>query len=277
METLWQNFIASNDWLTTIIEIFIILLLAWIISHILRKLILHHCKINIKFALRIKNIVIAIFTTISILSQFNAFQGIMSTLLASGGIVAVVLGLAAQETMSNFISGMMITTFKPFKIGDLIKVNNGEYMGTVYDISLRHTIILTFENTKVVIPNNVMNSATLENISVESFKTNFLDIHISYDSDLEKAMGIIEEEVKKHPDYLNINIDEEDQITTRLIAFENSSIHLKTTIYSKNHSIGYAMLSDLRIAIKHRFDDANIEIPYPHYVISTSHREEKRP
>lgn len=273
METIWQNFIASNNWIIACIDILVILILTWIISHFLKKLILRHCKTNVKFALRIKNIVIYIFAGIGILSQFNAFQGIMNTLLASGGIVAVVLGFAAQETMSNFMSGMMITTFKPFKIGDLIKVNNGEYMGTVHDISLRHTVILTFENTKVVIPNNVMNSATLENISVESYKTNFLDMHISYESDVRKAMLIIEEEVKRHPDYL-VTSHPEEAIVTRLVDFEDSSLHLKTTIYSKNHSIGYAMLSDLRLNIKERFDQEGIEIPYPHRVIHTKNNAE---
>lgn len=266
METLWQNIQTSNDWIVVGLDIFIILLLAWIISYITKKIILRHCHTNVKFALRIKNIVVYTLAIIGILSQFNVFNGIMSTLLASGGIVAVVLGFAAQETMSNFISGMMITTFKPFKIGDLIKVNNGEYMGTVFDISLRHTVILTFENTKVVIPNNVMNSATLENISVDSYKTNFLDIYISYESDLEKAMQIISEEVQNHHDYFSPD-HQKQPVITRLVDFENSSLHLKTTVYSKNHSLGYAMLSDLRINIKKRFDKEHIDIPYPHRVI----------
>lgn len=269
METAWKNFLSSNNWIAMSINIMIIFILSWILSFILKKIIHRHCKTNVKFALRLKNILIYTITSIGVLSQFDAFNGIMSTLLASGGIFAVVIGLAAQETMSNFISGMMINTFKPFKIGDLIKVNNGEYMGTVQDISLRHTIILTFENTKVVIPNNVMNTATLENISVDSYKTNFLDLHISYDSDIQKAMSIIEEEVKKHKNYITIQKKKkEEPVITRVVDFEHSSIHLKTTIYSKDHSIGYAMLSDLRIAIKQRFETEGIVIPYPHYVIT---------
>lgn len=268
METAWNNFLASNNWIAICINIIIILIISWVISYILKKVIVRHCKVNVKFALRLKNIVIYTIASIGIFSLFDAFNGIMSTLLASGGIFAVVIGLAAQETMSNFISGMMINTFKPFKIGDLIKVNNGQYMGTVQDISLRHTIILTFENTKVVIPNNVMNTATLENISVDSYKTNFLDLHISYDSDLQLAMKIIEEEVKKHKDYLTTNKNKtKDPVVTRVVDFEQSSLHLKTTVYSKDHSVGYAMLSDLRISIKDRFDKEGIVIPYPHYVV----------
>ncbi len=266
MDTLWQSIAASNDWVIICIDIVIILILSWILSHIAKNIILRRCKENTAFALRIKNIVIYTIAGIGILSQFHAFNSIMSTLLASGGIVAIVLGLAAQETMGNFISGMMITAFKPFKIGDTIRLNNGEYMGTIADISIRHTVILTFENTRIVIPNSVINSATLENLSVDTFKTNFLNTYISYESDLKKAMSIIEEEVQKHKDYMTPT-KEPQPVITRLLDFEDSGLHLKTTVYSKDFPTGVAMLSDLRISIKKRFDAEGIDIPYPHCVI----------
>ena len=78
-----------------------------------------------------------------------------------------------------------------FKIGDLVKVNQGEYEGYVVDISLRDTVIQTYENTKVIIPNSVMNKAVLENVSLnDNTKGNFLELDISYESDMDKAMRL---------------------------------------------------------------------------------------
>ncbi len=259
----------------TIIIIALILFTAILISRICKRLIEKHTKVNTKFILRIKSILVYTIAGYACLSLFTPFHAIITPILASGGILAVIFGLAAQEAMGNFVNGIMITMFKPFKIGDLIKINNGELIGTVYDISLRHTIIETYENTKIVIPNSEMNKAILENVSsVESYKVNFLYIGISYESDLKKAMKIIEEEVIAHPHFLDIRSKEDianhkkPSVTIRLIDFADSSMQLRATVYSKNNAEGFAMLSDLRISIKQRFDKEEIEIPYPHRTIT---------
>lgn len=253
-----------------------ILLTAFIISIILRKIILHR-KINdqgnSKYYLRIKNMIVYGFAIYAILMQIRPLQQLGATLLASGGILAVVIGLAAQDALGNFVSGMIIMLFKPFKIGDLIKINNGEYVGTVVDLSMRHTIIETFEKTKVIIPNSEMNKAVLENVSRTGVKANFLDIDISYESNLEKAMKIMSEEIQKHPSFIDVRSEEEitaqqDVVIVRLLDFKDSSLHLRTTICSPDNATGYAMLSDLRIAIKKRFDQEGIVIPYQHVIIA---------
>ncbi len=262
----------------TLIVAVLILFTAILISRLLKKLIIKHTKVNTKFILRMKSILVYTMAGYACLSLFTPFHAIMTPILASGGVLALIFGLAAQEAIGNFVNGIMITMFKPFKIGDLIKVNNGELIGTVYDISLRHTIIETYENTKIVIPNSAMNKAILENVSsVESHKANFLLIGISYESNLKKAMKIIEEEVMAHPNFLDIRSKEEianhkkPSVIIRLIDFADSSMQLRATVYSKNNAEGFAMLSDLRISIKQRFDKEGIEIPYPHRTITYKH------
>ena len=207
------------------------------------------------------------------MNQFTAFSDIIKALAASTGIITLALGLAAQDAVGNFVNGVMIATFKPFKIGDLIKISDYQLTGYVVDIALRHTIIKTVENTEIIIPNSVMNKAILENVSsVNNQKANFLELDISYESDIDLAMKIIQEEVMAHPNYLD-NRSAADianhvpPVVTRLVEFRDSSMHLKTTIYSKDNAEGYAMLSDLRIAIKRRFDKEGIVIPYPHQTI----------
>lgn len=256
---------------TTITTALTLLIAARIVNHIFARMIQkHYRRDNLKFVLRLKTIAVYIIALYAVLDLFQPFQTLLKTLLASGGVIAVVIGLAAQEAAGNFINGLMIVMFKPFKIGDLIKINNGELIGTVEDISLRHTVIKTFENTKIIVPNSVIDKAVLENVTaVNNHKGNFLELEISYESDLEKAMQIISEEVKKHPDYLDGRTAAEKQknqpeVVIRLVDFAESGLKLKATVYSENNAQGYAMLSDIRIAIKKRFDEAGIEIPYPH-------------
>lgn len=253
----------------TIIIILLILITAMVISRILTRLMKKRNFRNLPIWLKVKKYMIITITIYGILTLFIPAKTILDPLLASGGIVAVVVGLAAQETVGNLISGFMIVTFRPFHIGDLIRVNNGEYVGTVVEITIRHTIIETFENTRVIIPNSQMNTSVLENISdIGTAKADFLYVSVSYDTDLEQAVRVLQETVAAHPDYVDPRSEEEkqqgaDQVIVRVTDFKDSGIELRATIYSNDNGTCFTMLSDLRIAVKKRFDKEGIEMPYP--------------
>lgn len=253
----------------TIIIILLILITAMVISRILTRLMKKRNFRNLPIWLKVKKYMIITITIYGILTLFIPAKTILDPLLASGGIVAVVVGLAAQETVGNLISGFMIVTFRPFHIGDLIRVNNGEYVGTVVEITIRHTIIETFENTRVIIPNSQMNTSVLENISdIGTAKADFLYVSVSYDTDLEQAIRVLQETVAAHPDYVDPRSEEEkqqgaDQVIVRVTDFKDSGIELRATIYSNDNGTCFTMLSDLRIAVKKRFDQERIEMPYP--------------
>lgn len=259
----------------TLCIICIFIILSYIIKKIITRSIQAHFKTNTNFTLRVIKIIIYSITIYACLSLLTPFESVLSKVWGSAGIIAVVIGFAAQEAMGNFVNGLLISTFKPFKIGDLVKINNGEYEGYVIDISLRDTVIQTYENTKVIIPNSIMNKSVLENISLnDDTKGNFLELDISYESDLDKAMNIIKEEILHHPNFLDHRSMEEKEkgiepVVVRLTSFNDSSITLRTTVYSKSKAEGVAILSDLRISIKKRFDQEGIEFPYPHRTIIT--------
>ena len=273
-----QFFEQLNQWgkdsvlqygLTDTIIILLILITAMVISRILTRLMKKRNFRNLPIWLKVKKYMIITITIYGILTLFIPAKTILDPLLASGGIVAVVVGLAAQETVGNLISGFMIVTFRPFHIGDLIRVNNGEYVGTVVEITIRHTIIETFENTRVIIPNSQMNTSVLENISdIGTAKADFLYVSVSYDTDLEQAIHVLQETVAAHPDYVDPRSEEEkqqgaDQVVVRVTDFKDSGIELRATIYSNDNGTCFTMLSDLRIAVKKRFDQEGIEMPYP--------------
>lgn len=248
-----------------------------VIAFILKRLFLRYIKkkdiVNDRFILRTVRITINTIAIYACLSLLTPFDSVLGKIWGSAGIIAVVIGLAAQESMGNFVNGILITSFKPFKIGDLVKVNNGEYEGYVVDISLRDTVIRTYENTKIIIPNSTMNKAVLENVSLSNnTKGNFLLLNVGYKSDLDKAMLIMKEEIMRHPNYIDARTKEDianhiEPVIVRLTAFNDSSLTLRATVYSKDNSEGFAMLSDLRLSIKRRFDKEGIEFPFPHRTV----------
>ena len=264
-----RNSILRYGLVDTIFLIALILLFSALLSKYFTHLIRRLKPRNQPVILKIKRTIIYIVAAYAILNLFTPAQAVLNPLLASGGIVAVVLGLAAQETVGNLISGLMILLFRPFHIHDLIRVNNGEYVGTVVEITIRHTVIQTFENTRIIVPNAQMNAAVLENVSdIHSAKADFLYVSIAYDSDLDKAIEVLSQEISKHPKYCDPRTAQEikdgvPKVIVRVTDFKESGIELRATVYSNDNSTCFAMLSDLRIAVKKRFDEEGIELPYP--------------
>ena len=259
--------------LETIVFIIGYIIIAKIIKKIIFKSLSKIKQDNVSFYQRIVNIVIKGICIYACLSMITPLSSLLNTLWGSAGVVALIIGLAAQEAVGNFVNGLMISFFKPFKVGDLIRINNGQYVGSVVDISLRDTTIQTFENTKIIVPNSIINKEVLENISDNnSMKANFLLLEISYDSDIDKAIEIIKEEVLAHPYFFDYRTPQQIKdnvplVTTLLTNFNESGIELKTTIYSKDAGSGNRMLCDLRMSLLKRFNKEGIDIPYPHRTV----------
>jgi small-conductance mechanosensitive channel len=221
-----------------------------------------------------KNAITFFVYSIAVLIIFNSIPALKDfgvTMLASAGILAAILGFASQEAFSNIISGVFIVLFKPFRVGDNIKIN--ENGGIIEDITLRHTIIRNFENRRLIIPNSVINSAIILNSTISDPKIcNFLEMGISYDSNIDKAMEIIVEEALKHPNFYDNRTKEEiaansSPVLVRVLGYGDSAINLRAYIWSKDSGEGFQLKCDLYKSIKTRFDDEEIEIPFPYRTI----------
>jgi small-conductance mechanosensitive channel len=148
-----------------------------------------------------------------------------------------------------------------------------EFIGIVEDITLRHTVIRTFDNKRIIVPNSVINSEVLENADIVDQKTlKFLEIGISYDSDVDKAMQIIKDEALKHPLFIDNRTQEEidnneEPVKVRLIGFGDSSVNLRAGVWAMTPADAYTMGCDLNKNVKERFDKEGIEIPFPYRTI----------
>ena len=158
---------------------------------------------------KVKSIIVFTLFTVSIVSQITFMKDLSSTLLASGGIVAVVVGLASQEAATSIVSGFMIIVSKPFQIGDTIILKEHNLRGTVKEIKLNHTVIETLEKNLLLVPNTIMNKAIIENITQETeYKTSYLYVDISYESDIHKAIYLMQNIISDHPLYYNLYNEE---------------------------------------------------------------------
>ena len=261
LDSIFKNGILSSG-----LTIAIISTILMIINRILSKFIKKRWPTTYIVPMRIKRAVIWTIAMTIIFLQINPLQSFATTLLASGGIFAVIIGLASQEAASSMINGAMIFTFKPFNISDTISIPERNVRGKVLDITLRHTILETHEKTKLIIPNTIMNQSMIENISsIPNKKPNYLQVEISYQSDLDLAITIIQELANKHPACIDPRTAKEkkqkmSKIPVHCTALKEKSISLQATIYSKDNGNGFEMLSDLRKQIVKNFEEKGIVI-----------------
>jgi len=226
-----------------------------------------------RFAIAKNIISAAIYATafIIIMRLVPGLEDITFSLLAGAGIAAIVIGFAAKDVASNLLAGIFIAIFQPFRVGDRIYFNNT--YGKVEDITLRHTIIKTWENQRVVVPNAKISETTIINYSLGEEKCiETVNMPISYDSDIDKAKKIMIEEAKKHPSFAELSGDAEllkkkETVKVRVVDIAESAIILRLYFWAKDKPTGFRMACDLRESIKKRFDKEGIEIPYPYRTI----------
>ena len=187
-----------------------------------------------------------------------------TTLLAGSGIVALAVSLSAQESLGNIVSGLFISLFRPFNVGDRIKLISSDVVGYVESITLRHTIIKTLTNTRITVPNSVMNQEIIENSNmVETIASYHVDVSISYESDIDQARNIIADIIGNHPLYVDVRKDmSEEKVPVLMRAFESSGIALRARVWTKTVDDNFKACSDIRIEILKRFRKEGIEIPY---------------
>ncbi|MDD3027255.1 MAG: mechanosensitive ion channel [Erysipelotrichaceae bacterium] len=207
-----------------------------------------------------------VIAVVIVLMQFTFTKSIGGALLASGGIVAVTIGLASQEAASGVVSGFMLTISKPFEIGDYISLPAQGIEGYIIQMNIRHSVVETFDKTTFIVPNATLNQSIIENYSYnKDYKVTRLTVSIAYEADIDKAIEIIKEEAKKHPLYIDVRQDPTQvEIPVIITALADSSINLRASITTKDFLDRYKVAADLNMAVFKRFKEEGIEIPYPH-------------
>ena len=194
------------------------------------------------------------------------FFGInINSITAFIGAAGLIFGLAFKETLANFCGGVIILTFKPFRVGDVIEFN--KYIGEVKSIELFYTKIKTPQHELVIIPNGMITNNEVRNMTKEEIRRLDLRISVSYNSDIRQ----VKEELKNIVDELTKteNMLEDDkyilsnpEAVIGVGELADSAIVFDVYVYVESDK--YVKVKHLlNETIKIRFDEKNIEIPYP--------------
>ncbi len=263
-----------ENYLDKVISVILIIIIAFILNkimdNIINKTIRHKRKKNLTtllmFIKRIKKVVICSLAILICLMQFDVFNSFSVTLLSGLGIGSVVIGLAAQESLKNFFGSIAIVVGNPYEVGDFIECVDKGVSGTVEDITMRHTIIRTINNRRVIIPNCEMNTYTIENFNYsENENVKLVNFEIAYESDIDKAINILKDEMEKlyHPNPKGRNKEVEFP-KVRVLELGDSGVKLRAWVWGNDNSDVFENMYQLNYAIKKRFPKEGIEIPYPH-------------
>lgn len=209
----------------------------------------------------IKIIVFALAVVI-VLAKFNID---ISAFVVSLGVGSLAIALAAQETLSNMISGFIIMTDRPFRIGDRIRYADNQ-VGDVVDIGIRSTKILDFDNNIVIIPNNEIVKSRLVNITYPNSLTRVVvDVGVAYGSDINKVKEILLDIAKNDPD-----CSKEIAPEVFLINFGASSLDFRLVARTDDYKNAWSMQCRMREKIYEEFNKHQIEIPFTQIVVHQS-------
>jgi small conductance mechanosensitive channel len=209
---------------------------------------------------RILTVTIYVIGAIVVIALIPGLPDMMLGVAAGAGIAAIIIGFAAQRALSNVFSGISIAIFRPFRVGDVVEMEN-EY-GTIEDITLRHTVMRTWQNKRVIIPNSRISEKTIINWTIGDLTVLWkVDFGISYDSDIDLARSIILDEINKHPDVMH---EEKREAKVRVTELGDFAVNLKALFWVADRPTAWGTGAEIRESVKKRFDREGVEIPFPY-------------
>lgn len=187
-----------------------------------------------------------------ILSVFGIDVGPM---LAGLGIAGFVLGFALQDTLSNFAAGLMIMFYRPFDVGDVVSAAGVK--GKVDSVSLVSTVITTFDNQILIVPNNKVWGDVINNVTAQDTRRVDLVFGIGYSDDTAKAQGIMEDVLRSH----DLVLDEPESMV-RVHELADSSVNFICRPWCLTDDY-WTVYWDVTETVKQRFDAEGVSIPFP--------------
>jgi small-conductance mechanosensitive channel len=257
---------------------FLIILICWLLSRVSRTIVIFFLKRNftkekfgvtrLKFTRNSLRFIFGLLGFLIIMFSVPAFREQAGYIFSGAGILAAIIGFAAKDAISNLIGGLFIVLFRPFRIGDYIKLSENRE-GIIDDITLRHTIITTFENKRLIIPNSVISTESVLNVTIHETKIlSFNNFSIGVYADIDKAKQIITEEASKldfiidnrTPEEILKNVPEFD---VRLVEITETALIIRAYIWLNDPLREFQMKSLFMESVHKRFINEGVDLPIP--------------
>ena len=232
-------------------------------------------RIQVRFVeniLRIGVVLVAIFW---VFNNSGSTDNFGKVLFQGTAIIGAIIGLAAQPVISDLCCGIMITICKPFEIGDRVELENG-IAGIVRDITIRHVVIRGMGTSDIIIPNSVINSMAVTNLSHDTgIRSLYMKFNISYGSDVEAAESLIKKAnidspftIPAHPGGDGI-----EYCPVYFMEYSDSSLVLATTVYYGPETPIGEVKNDINLRVRKAFAANGVEIPF-NYLNVVMHEKE---
>jgi small conductance mechanosensitive channel len=248
--------IAANYGMKLLLAIILLIVGLWLIKFIVKVL-----EKNVQgrfdrtltsFLMSITKTILMILLLISIASTIGIE---VTSFVAVLGAASFAVGLALQGSLSNFAGGVLLLIFRPFTAGDTIEVAG--HKGKVQEIQILYTIMTTFDNKKIMIPNSNISNSSVTNFSAMDKRRVDLTFGIGYDDDFHEAIALLKELADKH----ELILDDPEPLI-RVTEHAGSSINIACKVWVKGPDY-WDVYFDMHEDVKDAFDEAGIGIPYP--------------
>lgn len=188
-----------------------------------------------------------------IATKFGLDTASVAALIASAGVA---LGLALQGSLSNFAGGVLILLLKPFVVGDYIIEDSHGNEGTVKEIQMFYTKLVTMDNRSVIIPNGMLTNNSLTNVTQMEERRLEVKVSISYESDLKKAKEVLWELMERES---RISKEQERNIFVSELGMDGVEIGMRCWVKTEEYwPVKWQLLEDVKLTL----DAEGIEIPY---------------
>ena len=248
--------------INTIIFCGVVMLLLFVVNFVFNKILKWSNNIHLKFLKSFVDVIVVLIFSYAYLSQFEVTKDISKTLMQSGTLIIALVSFTAQRVLANVISGIAVSVSKPFDIGDKVRVisSNGNIIseGIILDINLRHTVIKKYDGQCDIVPNSIMDSSVISNTNLIENVGNFVEISISYDSNLDLACKLLKKVVVDNE--LTLNTDEDTSIVVKDLV--SSGVLLRVLVTSGTLDDSFEACSNIRKQILKVFEKSNIKLAY---------------
>ncbi|MCO7189128.1 MULTISPECIES: mechanosensitive ion channel domain-containing protein [unclassified Pseudoalteromonas] len=251
---------VAVDWATNLVlALFILIIGIWLAGKAYKAVVSvanRYDKLDdtlFKFFGSVAKYTVLAFVGIAVLNRFGVQTASIIALLGAAGLA---VGLALQGTLSNLAAGVMLLIFRPYKVNDFI--DTAGQFGKVTEIDMFTTILQTFDNQQIVIPNSHIWGSKIVNHSHHNIRGVDMRFGIAYSESIDDARAVIQSVLQAHPHILS-----EPAPFVEVESLNNSSVDFLVRPFCQGAHY-FDVLYSVPEQVKKALDEANIEIPFPH-------------
>ncbi len=240
----------------------IFLITAWIVSaYIVRAMVrgLTKAKVEITLAKFLSNVARWLMLVLVVIACLGIFGVPATSFVTVLGTAGLAIGLAVQGSLSHLAAGIMLMIFRPFRVGDVVVVNNQR--GIVESVELFSTRLDTPDNRRIIIPNGQVFNAIIENITFHPERRVEIPVGVSYSADIDETKRVLLAAIQGIP-----GASETRSPDVILNQFGPSSVDYNVFVWAKASEFGKVRQETIR-RVKNALDAAQLEIPFPQMVI----------